>query len=253
MDTLDHIEGEDDGDCSTAVTCKNCDYVFVEAKQHDFSGDWHDDKAEGHYHSCGNDGCEQTDEIVEHIPGPPATPAEPQVCTECGYVLAEATNQFVNSVEATVTKPVIGKTPDYNVTIKSNPAGKAELNRIVWYKIAEADYTGTNEDSWTTVDPDEVFEEGYVYSCDIYLDTVDGYWAAEDITGKVNGKAHDDSYGGVYGSETEIYLAQDFKPIDPSNPQTGDNSNMTLWIAMLVLSGAGVIGAFVYDRKKKRV
>ena len=39
------------------------------------------------------------------------------------------------------------------------------------------------------------------------------------------------------------------KPID--SPQTGDNSNMLLWVALLVVSGAGVIGTTVVSRKKK--
>ena len=248
----EHTPAADDGDCTTAVKCANCDHVVVEAKQHDFSGEWHNDKAEGHYHTCGNEGCEATDEFVEHVPGPEATPSKPQVCTECGYELAPATNKFVKGVEATVAKPVIGQAPSYDITVKADPAGTVELNYTVWYKIPKEEYTGTNQDDWIEMVEGEVFEAGYVYSCDIFLHAADGYELDENITGKVNGKAHDDSYGGVDNGDGDIYLAQDFKPIDPNNPQTGDNSNMMLWIAMLVLSGVGVIGAFAYDKKKKR-
>ena len=38
---------------------------------------------------------------------------------------------------------------------------------------------------------------------------------------------------------------------DPDSPQTGDNSKMGLWIALLFVSGAGVVGTTVYGRKKK--
>lgn len=41
------------------------------------------------------------------------------------------------------------------------------------------------------------------------------------------------------------------KPADPQSPQTGDNSMMGLWIALLFVSGAGVVGTTVYGRKKK--
>ena len=37
----------------------------------------------------------------------------------------------------------------------------------------------------------------------------------------------------------------------PPTPETGDSSNMPLWIALLSLSGAGVLGAARYSRKRK--
>lgn len=38
---------------------------------------------------------------------------------------------------------------------------------------------------------------------------------------------------------------------DTNSPQTGDNSHMAFWIALLLVSGAGVIGTTVYGRKKR--
>ena len=38
---------------------------------------------------------------------------------------------------------------------------------------------------------------------------------------------------------------------DTKNPQTGDNSNMSLWFALLFISFGGVIGTTVYNRNKK--
>lgn len=38
---------------------------------------------------------------------------------------------------------------------------------------------------------------------------------------------------------------------DTETPQTGDNSHMALWIALLFVSGAGVIGTTVYGKKKR--
>ena len=43
----------------------------------------------------------------------------------------------------------------------------------------------------------------------------------------------------------------DTKP-GKDNPATGDNSHMALWIALLLVSGAGVIGTTVYSRKKEQ-
>ena len=43
------------------------------------------------------------------------------------------------------------------------------------------------------------------------------------------------------------------KPNNPTenNPKTGDNSMMGLWIALLFVSGVGVVGTTIYSRKKK--
>ena len=40
-------------------------------------------------------------------------------------------------------------------------------------------------------------------------------------------------------------------PDDPKTPQTGDNSNLMLWFALLFISGGAVFGATVVSKKKK--
>lgn len=42
-------------------------------------------------------------------------------------------------------------------------------------------------------------------------------------------------------------------PSDPQSPQTGDNSNMALWIALLLISGGALIALTVVERKKRTV
>ena len=48
--------------------------------------------------------------------------------------------------------------------------------------------------------------------------------------------------------------AQPVKPQDPSdatdNPQTGDSSNMMLWVSLVLTSCGGVLGMLFYRRKK---
>ena len=41
------------------------------------------------------------------------------------------------------------------------------------------------------------------------------------------------------------------EPANPQPPETGDNSMMGLWTALLFVSGAGVVGITIYGRKKK--
>ncbi len=50
---------------------------------------------------------------------------------------------------------------------------------------------------------------------------------------------------------TESGTTEPSKPADPQSPQTGDNSMMGLWIALLFVSGVGVVGTTIYSRKKK--
>ena len=50
---------------------------------------------------------------------------------------------------------------------------------------------------------------------------------------------------------TEPAPTEPDKPGDTQEPQTGDNSMMGLWIALLFVSGVGVVGTTVYGRKKK--
>ena len=38
---------------------------------------------------------------------------------------------------------------------------------------------------------------------------------------------------------------------DTVSPRTGDSSNVVLWVSLLIASGAGLLGATVYRRKKK--
>lgn len=41
------------------------------------------------------------------------------------------------------------------------------------------------------------------------------------------------------------------KPTGPDSPQTGDNSNMILWIALLFISGGVLTGVTVFDKRKR--
>ena len=55
-------------------------------------------------------------------------------------------------------------------------------------------------------------------------------------------------------ADTTLYakwITNSAAPIDPAIPKTGDNSNLALWIALLVVSGGALIGAAVYGKKKK--
>ena len=78
-------------------------------------------------------------------------------------------------------------------------------------------------------------------------------------------KAADDAYNALTAYEKSLVdddvktaltdakaaLAELNKPADTDSPQTGDNSNMFLWIALLFISGGAVITLTVVDRKRR--
>ena len=122
----------------------------------------------------------------------------------------------VTNIAATVTAPALGQKPDYAPVIVANPADSVDLERVYWYKIAAADFTGTDEDDWVVMASDETFTTGYYYSVDMYLNPNEGYKLTESTTGTVNGKPHDSTYGNVFVegfSNYDAYLRGLFEPL----------------------------------------
>ena len=68
------------------------------------------------------------------------------------------------------------------------------------------------------------------------------YWYCEGC-----GKYYSDKDG-----TKEIKKADTVTAKLPKSPKTGDNSNLMLWIALLVISGGAVIGTAVTEKKKKQ-
>ena len=107
---LGHTQNADDGDCTTAVTCKRCDYVFIPAKEHDFSGEWKSDQT-GHWKVCKNDGCTKVDKKAHTANITEPTENEDQICTECGWIIANKLGhlhkrhlEYVKAKEVTCTE-----------------------------------------------------------------------------------------------------------------------------------------------------
>ena len=70
---------EDDCD----VSCSVCNYIRNDAP-HNYRPELQAN-AEGHWQVCVD--CEAKSEVMEHVPGPEPTETEPQVCTECNFVI----------------------------------------------------------------------------------------------------------------------------------------------------------------------
>ena len=188
-----------------------------------------------HWKVCTVAGCGTVinETKAEHIPDHPyATTEYPVKCTECGYEI-EAQLAAVTHIAATITAPVLGATPDYNPTYVSTPSGGVQFGAVTWYKIKKEDYTGTDEDIWTDMASDETFTTEYYYSADMYFQPEDGYGISEDVTGTVNGKAHVDTYGSVYGEDPNggdyAYLCIEFGPLHDADTEHFESDADNHW------------------------
>lgn len=104
-----HDPNKDDGNCTTAVTCKVCGAVVTPAKSHNFSGTLLSDQ-NGHWYLCQNEGCNQTSAKEAHVSSGAATEDKAETCTVCGYTINPPLNheharnlQSVGAVAATCT------------------------------------------------------------------------------------------------------------------------------------------------------
>ena len=132
------------------------------------------------------------------------------------YIFEAKVLQTVSNIAVTLDEPALGKTPDFSPEFTANPDGSVSLDECFWYKISEDDYTGTNEDEWDEIYEDDVFEEGYYYSVDLYFIPNENYSLNEEISATVNGKPHDDTYGSVYDEFFGVaYVSGVFDPLEP--------------------------------------
>lgn len=134
------------------------------------------------------------------------------------------------------------------------------------------------------------FEAGHSYSYNIVLKADRGYFISGDTTdisvGNYNWGTVDKDFNlEIKNMSTELHIyspysidipaddatiaitlvdfgniwkkaaSEQTKPTggkDTTSPQTGDNSNLALWFAVLFVSGAGVLGTTVYSKRKRK-
>ena len=129
------------------------------------------------------------------------------------------------------------------------------------------------DDSYTDDDKKDI--QDAIDDIDDALDIIGNVEAVEELIDKLPDtikkddeaaiKAADDAYNALTDYEKSLVdedakkalddakaaLAELKKPADTDSPQTGDNSNMALWIALLFISGGAVITLTVVDRKRR--
>lgn len=133
-----HDPNEDDGDCTTAVTCKVCGNAVTPAKSHNYA--WKSGPEE-HWQECQNVGCTSKTTSQSHVPGAAATEDTAQTCTVCGYTINPPLGhvcqnhlQKVNATTATCTQD--GNNEYYKCT-----CGKIYSDTGAQNEKSESDFT----------------------------------------------------------------------------------------------------------------
>ncbi len=80
---------KDDGDCTTALICKDCGHTLMDAQtEHNWSSVWKSD-AKGHYQECQNDGCTKKQYQNHKAAADDGLCTTPKVCEVCEWVMQE--------------------------------------------------------------------------------------------------------------------------------------------------------------------
>ena len=187
---------------------------------HSYGSEWKND-ATNHWHECS---CGDKKDTAAHTAGEwiidtPATAttdgSKHKECTVCGYTMATETIPATGGGEHTHSYGSDWKNDATNHWHECSCGDKADKAAHDFKWVVDKEATATQKGS----KHEECRVCGYKK-------------AAVEIP--------------ATGTPTEPG-----KPTDSDSPQTGDNSNMILWIALLFVSGGVVIGITVYSKKKK--
>ena len=274
-----------DATCTTPKACSRCDATEGIALGHDFADVWSSD-ADGHWHACSR--CDAKDGEAAHTPDrEAATETDPIKCSECDYVITAALGMQDYTVEMPVClavkltgdeKPaketfkfeiydlgcedtefeilndtVVAENVEFDENgvaflygfIKIKVVGEEQLcNLTEGFKVRMV--KGSTK-GWTYAPEQwcvELFFENDALDVNIGVkEIVDGEISEVYANGM--------SFAVSYEAVSEPSSTESGKPENPDSPQTGDNSMMGLWIALLFVSGVGVAGTTIYSRKKK--
>ena len=208
--------------CTDPKTCSRCGDTEGTALGHDFADVWSSDES-GHWHECSR--CDATADEAAHTPGAAATETTPQKCTECDYIITAALGHT-----HTLTK-VEAKAPTC-----TEDGNKAYYVCSGCGKLYE-DATGSAE-----ITTDKTVDKATGHQYEWVID--------KEATATENGSKHEECKV-CHDKKDAVEIPATDPSTNPDPPVTGDNSMMGLWIALLFVSGVGVVGTTIYSRKKK--
>ena len=171
------------------------------------------------------DGYEFADDVTVTINGETVQADNYRIQIACYvnyFILPEGATHITSVKISDVTEPVIGATPDFDITLTGNGVvfnESPEWPAIVWYRYDQE----THE--WELLDEDTPFDTGF-YNLAVYLKSEDGYTFTEDTKfyfGEEELPGWSDSYESYYdwwklGGSVDIILFFDLGEGSPTDP-----------------------------------
>ena len=256
--------------------------LVIDVLEHDWADEWKSDE-HNHWHACKDCGA-KTDEAA-HSPDHPdgATFEYPVLCVECHYEmeaqLEEGTIRVELPFKLTVEKTgeldpgkeifkfmaeEFGAPVEYELitsTLETN--GAKTYDGIFIFTIMEGDADNLSEgfifrqvkgdaEGWT-------YDETRFYAVPIYNENGDGvefwniYYLDEEGMPDEDNRPNGVSFTNSYNAKKPVEPTEPSEPSTPDDsntPQTGDNSNLALWIVLLIASGSAT-GITLFSKKRK--
>ena len=206
---------------------------------HSYGSEWKND-ADNHWHECS---CGDKKDTAAHTAGEwiidtPATAttdgSKHKECTVCKRVLETGTIPAIGSGEHTHNYSSDWKSDSINHWKECSCGDKADVAAHSFKWVVDKEATATKKG----FKHEECKVCGYQRPA-VEIPATGTPTEPTDPTKPTNPSKPDDTTkpGSTNGSE--------------KSPQTGDNSNMMLWFAVLFVSGFGVLGTVIYGKKKK--
>ena len=216
------IQNEHTGGTATCIeqaTCEICGEKYGDLKPHSYSPDWSTDET-NHWHECTE--CRAKTDEAEHTDG-----NKDHKCDVCEKILSECTDTNKDH-----KCDLCGK------TLSEHFGGKATCKDKAKCEVCGAEYGELDAKNHTDLKH---------FPATAATKTTEGnieYWYCEGC-----GKYYSDKDGTKEIKKADTVTAK--LKDDSKSPQTGDTSNLALWIALLFVSGGAAIGTTVVSRKKK--
>lgn len=264
----------DDGDCTTAVVCE-CGYVITAANAKHTYGEWQSNSDDTHTRYCTVEGCNGYED--GNCAGGEATCVAKAVCDTCKaeYGEIDSANHNLEKIpakDATVTET--GNTEYWHCQdcgkyfADENGTKEIKLEDTIISKLSPEIIEGKGQSITAGEKKELIFKSNAAFSDFIRVEldgkTLDekNYTVKEgstvvtlkaDYVATLSAGEHTIGIVSESGTATTTFTvnAKAVVDNDTKSPQTGDNSHMALWIALLFMSGAGVIGTMVYGKKKR--
>ena len=223
------IQNEHTGGTATCIeqaTCEICGEKYGDLKPHSYSPDWSTDET-NHWHECTE--CRAKTDEAEHTDG-----NKDHKCDVCEKILSECTDTNKDH-----KCDLCGK------TLSEHSGGKATCKDKAKCEFCGESYGELNVNNHSDLKH---------FPAVAATKTAEGnieYWYCSGCK-----KYYKDAAATQEIKQADTVTAKrpsgTITPGDDKSPQTGDNSNLLLWIALLFISGGAVTATTVYGRKKKR-